>query len=401
MKIVHTSDWHLGKKLYRASRIEEQESFLQWLCDYLNTNEVDVLLISGDVFDVPTPPNQALKAYFNFLRRVTLEREIKIFIIGGNHDSSHFLEAPSPFLELSNIHVVGNLNELIRGNFSPYIQEVTIKDEVATIIMLPYFRTHELYNLAKKWKLDPEAGLLPVIEEGLKQLLKNTKGKKILMSHHLFGSYEESGSEQGLSLSGIDSIPTKILNAFDYVALGHIHKSQTVKKHDPIIHYSGSPMAFRFSETTTKTMSQIEIQNNELSYELIEIQQFDKLLRVNCHFRDLEMYKEEIISSWKNHDDLKIYLELKVKTSEPISSLAENLREEFANNGITLLSFQTIITDSSKKEEDHFLEKSLRTEELFDMYYLKKYPQSKEMPGTLKEDFYTLLDSVRVEKDEA
>ncbi|OUR95317.1 hypothetical protein A9Q84_15885 [Halobacteriovorax marinus] len=402
MRIVHTSDWHLGKKLYRASRIDEQHLFLTWLSDYLITNKVDILLISGDVFDVPTPPNEALKHYFNFLKELTTKSHIQIFIIGGNHDSSHFLEAPSPFLKLSGIHVIGNLTEFIKGNIEPYLKEVTIAGETTTIVMLPYFRTHELYNLGKKWDIDPELGLLPVIEKCLSIMSDSASGKKILMAHHLFGSYEESGSEQGLSLSGIDSIPTAILEDFDYVALGHIHKAQTLRKETPIIHYSGSPMSFRFSETTTKTMSQIEISNGKLTNELIEIKQFDKLLRVNCNYQDLDIYKDEVISSWKDQSDIKVYLEMKVKTSEPIASLAEKLREEFSENGITLLSFQTIVIDNSEKEEEeHFLEKSLRTEELFDMYYKKKYPESEEVPRPLREDFYSLLESVRGDLDEA
>ncbi|WP_372656201.1 exonuclease SbcCD subunit D, partial [Halobacteriovorax sp.] len=147
MKILHTSDWHLGKKLYKVSRIKEQELFLDWLSKYIIHENIDILLISGDIFDVPTPPNEALKLYFNFLKTLSEKKQIPIFIIGGNHDSSNFLEAPAPFLELNNIHVVGNLNELAKDNYSPYVHNIEIKGEEVSICLLPYFRTHELFNL--------------------------------------------------------------------------------------------------------------------------------------------------------------------------------------------------------------------------------------------------------------
>ncbi len=400
MKILHTSDWHLGKKLYRISRLREQELFLNWLSDYIIQEEIDILLISGDIFDVPTPPNEALKLYFNFLKKLSSSREIPIFIIGGNHDSSHFLEAPAPFLELNNIHVVGNLSELARDNYNSYVHNLKVGDEEVSISLFPYFRTHELFNLAKNWNINIEDGLLPVIEEVLKRLTDRSIGKKILMSHHLFGSYEESGSEQGLNLSGIDSIPTAILKDFDYVALGHIHKAQTVRRENPIVHYSGSPMAFRFSETTTKEISVVSIKDSSLSYERVAIKEFDKLLRVNCMSEEIEEYRDQVISTWGNRDDLEIYLEMKVKTSSPLTSIADKLRGEFKEHGIHLLSFQAIVVGVNEQQEEHILEKSLRTEELFDLFYKKKFPESEVIPRELKEDFNNLLESVR-EVDEA
>lgn len=395
MKILHTSDWHLGKKLYRISRIKEQKLFLNWLIDYIINEEIDVLLISGDIFDVPTPPNEALKLYFNFLKNLTQKREIPIYIIGGNHDSANFIEAPAPFLELSNIRVVGNLQELATEKYDTFIHTLKIKEETVSIALFPYFRTHEIYNIAKAWNIDIENGLMPAIDEILNRMANRCEGKKILMSHHLFGSYEEAGSEQGLNLSGIDSIPTSSLSPFDYVALGHIHKAQTVRKSEPIVHYSGSPMAFRFSETTQKEIAIVEIKDNNLTFERVPIKEFDKLLRVNCSKNEIEEYKEQIIHSWGNREDLEIYLEMKIKTTSPITSMAEKLREEFLSHGIHLLSFQAIIVGEKEQNDEHILEKSLRTEELFELFYKKKFPESESMPKELREDFNNLLEVVR------
>lgn len=399
MKIIHTSDWHLGKKLYRLSRTNEQAKFLNWLSSYIATNQIDVLLISGDIFDVPSPPNEALKIYFNFLKALTSSTEIQIFLIAGNHDSSNFLMAPAPFLLNENIHICGNLSDLLEGNIDSYVKEVEIRGEKVTISMFPYFRTHELYNLAKVWDIDLENGALDVIEKIISKLTPTTDCNKILMSHHLFGSYEEAGSELGLTLSGVESIPTNLLKGFDYVALGHIHKSQTISKDSPIVHYSGSPMSFRFSENTTKTFSEITIADNKLSYELVEIEQFDKLLRVSCSLEDLELYKDEIIRKWSN-SDIVVYLEIKLKSTRPITGIIEEVREELHEHNIVLLSFQTIINKDQSDKEEHFLEKSLSTEELFKLFYKKKFPDSEELPKELNEDFLELLNKVRETENE-
>ncbi|WP_127716230.1 exonuclease SbcCD subunit D [Halobacteriovorax sp. HLS] len=399
MKIIHTSDWHLGKKLYRSSRSEEQRKFLDWLTQYIITNKVDLLLISGDIFDVPSPPNDALKLYFDFLKSITDSCDIKIFIISGNHDSANFLMAPAPFLENNNIFISGNLTDLLEDRIEKYTTELTIKGERVNISMLPYFRTHELYNLAKKWNLDYDQGPLIILENILEKLKVKNGAKSILMAHHLFGSYEEAGSELGLTLSGIESIPTKLLADFDYVALGHIHKSQTLSKDSPVIHYSGSPMAFRFSETTTKTFSEIIIEDNQLNYSLVDIQQFDKLLRVSCTNEELEQYKEQLISTYSD-SELVIYVEFKIKTDVPITGLADKLRSDLAEHSIHLLSVQTIVQKSTEHDQEHFLEKSLTTEELFKMYYQKKFPNSKELPTELREDFIKLLTQVRENTNE-
>ena len=108
-KVLHTSDWHLGKKLYRLSRIEEQKLFLNWLSDLIITENIDALFIAGDIFDTPNPPSNALKIYFQFLKNVTDNSHCHIYIIAGNHDSGRFLEAPSGLLEDHRVTVIGQL----------------------------------------------------------------------------------------------------------------------------------------------------------------------------------------------------------------------------------------------------------------------------------------------------
>ena len=98
-KIFHSSDWHLGKRLYKSERLDEQKLFLSGLLEEIKTKEIDLLLIAGDIFDTPFPPTEALRLYFEFLRKICDETKAQVVLIAGNHDSGRFLEAPVPFLK--------------------------------------------------------------------------------------------------------------------------------------------------------------------------------------------------------------------------------------------------------------------------------------------------------------
>src|SRR6476469_5212551 len=111
MRILHTSDWHLGKRLFKLDRSQEHEQFLNWLIGTLIEEKIDLLLIAGDIFDTPTPPHQSLEVFYNFLHRVSVETKTETMIIAGNHDSGLLLEAPSKLLSPHRVKVWGKLSE--------------------------------------------------------------------------------------------------------------------------------------------------------------------------------------------------------------------------------------------------------------------------------------------------
>ena len=107
MKILHTSDWHLGQNFMGKSRVEEHEAFLSWLLKIIKEKEIEVLLVSGDIFDTGTPPNYALELYYNFLKELSsIKTLITTIITAGNHDSVSTLKAPKQLLEVLNVHVI-------------------------------------------------------------------------------------------------------------------------------------------------------------------------------------------------------------------------------------------------------------------------------------------------------
>jgi exonuclease SbcD len=258
-KILHTSDWHLGKKLFKKDRIEEQKLFINWLIQYIHLEKIDLLIIAGDIFDSPNPPHHAIQLYFDFIQSLGTLEHTQILIIGGNHDSAQFLEAPAKILKRFNTHIISHL----KADWSEHYFEFSRNNIRIGVSALPYFRNYEI----EKWinnnqnLLNQENHIVDVLDKFNQHQANLNKDThlKVFLSHHIFMGFENSGSEQSISLSGISSIPLQLYANYDYLALGHIHKHQLIKNEKPTAIYPGSPLPFRFSETMKKFLVQIEV----------------------------------------------------------------------------------------------------------------------------------------------
>jgi len=260
IKILHTSDWHLGKKLYKQSRLEEMVSYLNFTKKMVEENAITHLLISGDVFDSPNPETTAYKLFFEFLHCIKCD----VYIISGNHDNGKFLEAPLPFLKDYQIQIIGSLrSDPMKHSFKLRFPENS--EKFVNLTLLPFFRSTELLIWAGEQGLvfDKTISFEEKINLSLESFFDHTpKGGEysILMLHHLLGSFYSEGTEQTVQGSGINSIDVKLLkDHFDYVALGHIHKSQNARTSGPVAFYPGSPIPMRFSEDSKKFVNILEI----------------------------------------------------------------------------------------------------------------------------------------------
>ncbi|RLB87890.1 MAG: exonuclease sbcCD subunit D, partial [Deltaproteobacteria bacterium] len=142
MKILHTSDWHLGRTLYGRKRYEEFEAFLSWLAETIQKNEIDSLLVAGDVFDNSIPSNRAQGLYYRFLCRVAASSCRHVVIVAGNHDSPSFLNAPKELLRVLDIHVIGSASEAMEDEVLVLRNE---QDEPELIVCaVPYLRDRDI-----------------------------------------------------------------------------------------------------------------------------------------------------------------------------------------------------------------------------------------------------------------
>lgn len=393
MRILHTSDWHLGKKLFKALRLPEQSEFLKWLIETIDRQKVDVLIIAGDIFDVPTPPNAAQTLFFDFIHKLKKYEDLHIIIIGGNHDSSSLLKIPEPFFKEQNCHIITGLPK--NNQESDII--ITKEDETVAFKALPYFRNFELLNQLAKDSEEIEQKFEIYFRNFFKNWKKplQKKDKRILIAHHVFGNYEMSGSEHAIHLSGIDHFPLNwVKEYFEYVALGHIHKKMELSQSPPII-YPGSPIPMRFSEKSKKYVSLIETKSEKLEFELISVPVFRSLKQVRAN---LDNYHDKLYGLIEEHKDDKLtaFLEIHIELDAPSKGLADKIRETLQGSNIELLSYIPHTKREEKNNISSELVSKLDITELFTRYYQQSYSQD-EVPQEMSNNFYELLEDIRRE----
>ncbi len=391
LKILHTSDWHLGKKLYKRERHEEHILFLEHLIKTLKDQEIDILIIAGDIFDSPTPPTKSLTLFYTFLGN--LQKEVpnlsKVFAIGGNHDNGPLLEAPRPFLDETFFKIIGTYNN---EDINTY-REVFTSDDGESILIgtLPFFRPRELYsmdlNLEKSFETLQEE-LLYRLEKWCLQLRGKEKIPSFLIGHHLFGSYHLSGSELGVGLSGLDTIPLSLFENWDNLVLGHIHKPQLVKREKPTAIYSGSPIPLRFSEDNKKKMVIYTVDKELINYEWVDIPSFRPLIRAQFEIDQLdkELSKLEITGK------LPPFLELHILKSPGLSNpKIEEIRLKVQEKGFELINLYSGHEDLEIEQGAQKEIQNLSLKELFSLY-LQEYEIQEKERKQLKTAFDELQD---------
>ena len=260
MKLLHTSDWHLGRLLLGERRDAVFQQFLDWLLQVLKTEACDALVIAGDVFDSTIPGTGAQKLYYGFLARVKSETPCRnVVITGGNHDSPQLLNAPKALLEAFRIHVVGRLAEDVAEEVIPlYSTEGELQ---AVVCAVPFLREADLHALSEEdFQIDRsvrltnavEAHYRAVVDAALARFPAARTSIPLIATGHLFAVGGTAGrTERDLYVGSLGDVPDRIFpEAIDYLALGHLHRAQNVA-HNPAHAYSGSPVALDFSESTT------------------------------------------------------------------------------------------------------------------------------------------------------
>ena len=269
MKILHTADWHLGHRLHEQSQFEEQTLFLNWIEKYIIDHNIDVLLISGDIFDTGSPSNQSLEMYYSFLVKLKATTCNSIVITGGNHDSPGTLNAPKELLGALAIKVVGKATEHIEDE----VFEIENNQEKVIIGAVPYLRDGDIRRavagetfdeLTDKYKTALINHYKAVAEQA--ELINTTKAPIIAMGHLFATGGSVSDSEQNIYVGTLGHIGAEDFpKTFDYIALGHLHRPQIIGGNDKV-RYSGSPNVLSFSELNyDKKVIVLTIENNEIS----------------------------------------------------------------------------------------------------------------------------------------
>lgn len=297
MKFLHTADWHLGRRLHGQDLAAEHDAALDAILSLIREHGIDALVHAGDVFDTGTPPQSALRQYYSFLTRAVQAGCGTIIITGGNHDSPAALNAPRDLLEAMNIHVVGGATENIDDEVIAI--KNTSGEKLGYCCAVPFLRDKDLrYSLPGESDAERSQRLVAGIREHYEKVVSaaqtlNTEGLPLIATGHLFAQGGITGDldnkEQihvgNLGQIGADAFPEALV----YVALGHLHRPQTVGKQERV-RYSGSPVALDFSERDdAKQVVIVEcLPTSPASIEIVTLPTFRRLVRFSGTLAETE-----------------------------------------------------------------------------------------------------------------
>jgi len=353
MKILHTSDWHLGRSLYGRKRYEEFDAFLSWLAETIQQQQVDVLLVAGDVFDTTAPSNRAQELYYRFLCRMANSPCRHVIVIAGNHDSPSFLNAPKELLRALDVHVIGSTAE----NREDEVLLLQSQDGSPELIVcaVPYLRDRDIRQAEAGESIDDKERKLiegirahyaevGVLAEQKRSSVKEALGVDlpIIAMGHLFaagGQTVDGDGTRPLYVGSLAHVTSAIFpECIDYLALGHLHVPQMVNGSE-VMRYCGSPLPMGFGEAKQeKSVCLVDFSNNEASETQIpqvtqlKVPQFQRLARIQGSWDEISAQILEL-SVTQN----QAWLEIIYDGEEVIADLRERLEDAISKTEMELL----------------------------------------------------------------
>ena len=345
MKLLHTSDWHLGRSLYGKKRYEEFAAFLDWLAQTIENETVDALLVAGDVFDTSTPGNRAQELYYEFLYRVSKSCCRHVVVIAGNHDSPSFLNAPKTLLKVLNVYVVGSITENREDEVI-----VLLKDQKpeAIVCATPYLRDKDIRKVEPGETIDAKnaklieglkqhyADVCDIAEQKRSQLEKAGHAPiPIIAMGHLFTAGGKTIDGDGVRELYVGTLahvgPEVFPPCIDYLALGHLHVPQVVGKAEHI-RYCGSPIPMGFGEANQQKKV-VLVEFNKTTPRIWEMDTpcFQKLVRIVGSLDEIHRKLEEL-----KKEDSKAWLEIEYTGDHIMSNLREVLNEALAGSAMEI-----------------------------------------------------------------
>jgi exonuclease SbcD len=239
MRLLHTSDWHIGRSLHGADLLREQEEVLSGLADVVVAESVDVVVVAGDVYDRAVPSADATGVLDRVVGRL-LRAGAAVVLTPGNHDSARRLGTFSGLLSAAGLHV--------RATTAGLDEPVLLRDEHGEVAVygLPYLEPElARHELGVPGARSHEAVLAEAMERVRRDLFLRPGARSVVLAHGFVGGGVPSDSERDICVGGVDLVPAAVFDGVDYVALGHLHRPQTITER---LRYSGSPLAYSFGE---------------------------------------------------------------------------------------------------------------------------------------------------------
>ncbi|MES9902640.1 MAG: exonuclease SbcCD subunit D C-terminal domain-containing protein [Sedimenticola sp.] len=343
MKILHTSDWHIGRSLYGRKRYDEFTEFLDWLAETIQDEQIDALLVAGDVFDTSAPSNRAQALYYRFLCRVATSSCRHVVVTAGNHDSPSFLNAPKELLKALNVHVVGAVPE----NLDDEVLVLRNDDDSPELIVcaVPYLRDRDIRVAEAGESIeDKERKLIDGIRGHYADVAVLAEQKRlelgveipIIAMGHLFAAGGKTIDGDGVRELYVGSLAHVTAGIFpeclDYLALGHLHVPQKVNGSE-VMRYSGSPLPMGFGEAKQqKSVCLVEFVGTEAAVQLIDAPVFQKLERVKGSWDEISARILELSTT-----ESLAWIEIVYEGDEVIGDLRERLDTAISESEMEIL----------------------------------------------------------------
>ena len=386
MKILHTADWHIGQKLHERSRLDEHEQFLDWLLETIQARKVELLLVSGDIFDTSLPSAEATNLYYRCLYRLFNETDTYTVITAGNHDSARHLEAPREFLKMGRIHVIGLANEASKCvlPFPPDNPRVMVAG-------VPYLSETDLPHVSYETEIERNDRYRERLKSFYAECVSAmpTELPKILMGHLFVQGGQVTDSERNIQIGGATAIHANDFpDGVSYVALGHLHRLQTLKGTDYPIRYSGSPIPLRFNEIGYKKkvyLLEVSDDGTLVQDEDIEIPVFKELCTVEGD--EASVTSDAMTGDWNGK-----YIQVKLQLNSPAVGIGDKIRQAFSERNGEVLSVEVELPEAAQGPVIS-VEEMERPEKIFAQFHKTNF-DGEPPDATLMQTFSELLQMV-------
>ncbi|MFA0676759.1 exonuclease subunit SbcD, partial [Vibrio sp. 10N.222.51.A6] len=332
MKILHTSDWHLGQNFYNKSRKNEHERFLQWLLEQVTEHDIDAIIVAGDIFDTSTPPSYAREMYNKF---VVDSNKIgcQLVLLGGNHDSVSVLKETQQLLKYMGAYVIPNTNE----DHATQVVELKGKngDVEALVCAIPFIRPRDvLTSQAGVTGVERQKQLGDAIKQHYQSVydaavekraeFENSEHMPIIATGHLTAmGVQQSDSVRDIYVGNLDGFAADGFPDADYIALGHIHRPQVVAKRE-YIRYCGSPIPLSFDELKSqKQVCVVEFVEGERTISQLPVPTFQPLAEIKGDLSEIESQLNQYIGL---DSEQSVWLSIEVQAQDYLSDLQERMR---------------------------------------------------------------------------
>lgn len=363
MRIIHTSDWHLGQYFFTKTRAQEHQQFLDWLLAQIREQQVDAVIVAGDIFDTGSPPSYARELYNRFVVAIR-DTQCQLIILGGNHDSVATLNESKSLLACLNTTVIANVHT--ETPQAPIILYQKNHTPGALLCAIPYLRPRDMINSKSGQSgADKQGALKEAIADYYQRQYQaaldlrkqlNVNIPIIATGHLTTIGASVSDSVREIYIGTLEAFNATLFPPFDYIALGHIHRPQRVNKSGHI-RYSGSPIPLSFDESAQqKSVCLIDFEQDKLAeMTLLAIPDFQLLRTLSGSLQEIATQLEKLATQY-NEMDTTIWLDIEVSTQDYLSDI-QNRIQELTQSPL----FEVIVLRRARKQHQALMQNEKET----------------------------------------